>query len=139
MVQSRTLRRIGLLIELCLDEVTPPGSPHSRRTWAALADQLNVSSATLDPRLMGRSYEKHRSQGDRCSKLRLARLAQAMLLELYGDWLARLHGYRDAAAFGASNGAWESALGGRCRAEEEEAMAQREGDSDHELACAVVA
>lgn len=113
-------RALGRLVEVCLSEVTPPGSARARSAWVKLAAQLNRSGKTFDPKLMGRSYENHRSQGHRCSKLRLARMARAALVELYGDWLARLHGYRDAAEFGVSSGDWDALLGGACPQETEE-------------------
>lgn len=116
---NRPARLLGRLIEVCLSDVTPPTSERARETWAVLERRLHLNSSAFEPRLMGRSYEKHRSQGSRCSKLRLARLAREALREQkHADWLAHLHGYRDAATLDrAAEGAWEVALGGSCREE----------------------
>jgi hypothetical protein len=88
-------RPLGSLIEVCLEDVTPPQSTRARSTWRWLSARLGVGTDAFVPSLMGRSHEGHRSYTSCATKARLARLARAALRP-HLPWLARLHGYTDA-------------------------------------------
>ena len=55
-------RFVGDVVDLCLGDVTPPGSAHSNASLTALARRLGLAPSALAPQLVGRLFEVHRSK-----------------------------------------------------------------------------